>query len=153
MTIKEIIRLAHKYFYFSVHKGVNDKAHIRIGSSGSILLENLKNEWIFSNVTNRDLNISLYMKQKSFDKNDLISLYNENKVTNGSNLPFGIATITVEKNDANLQKVENIDYNYLTTNGSEYFTKLRTVIYLNPNDKMKFFHHLQRQRKLWWKKV
>lgn len=150
MLLKNILDIANKHFFFSpiLTKNSKNVLFYQLGPSGSLFQDNIKSEWIYSNVTNRDASIFLFAKNTCDKRHDNQTYMNVRDICNGQ-LPFGVAKISTRSSEA--QDMHNITEN-------SYFnslvrTCLSTQMYMPPSEGMHFFFDWQRQRKLWWKKV
>lgn len=115
--------------------------NINLGLLGSILSNNLKNEWIYNNVTNRDINIFLNTESHLSD------IFNYAKESCENDFPFGIAEIKPSENCLKIAE-----------NNNDYFHKnnqivLKTHLFVSPFSSDQIFYSWQNQRRIWWRKV
>lgn len=116
--------------------------NINLGLLGSLLSNNLKNEWIHNNVTNRDVNIFLNTESCLSDTFNFAREISEN------NLPFGIAEIKLSEKPFAVDENNEI---------SQYFNKnnqiaLKTHFFVASSSDQ-IFYNWQNQRRIWWRKV
>lgn len=119
---------------------------LKIESTGALLQQNLLNEWLNSIIISEDLSV--------FPSSDGISeTFKFAKEMCLGIPPFGVAHYT-QKSSQSLQDIvskrqEKIDFQDYFESG----TTLECCVFLSPADATSFFHRLQRERKMWWRKV
>lgn len=144
MTLKKILELCKTHgFLTEISSAFSDV--FKIGPSGNLLKENLKQEWFFSMVTNRDC--SIFLNDGSFK-----SAYNFSKEISTGQLPFGVAEIVEEQLNMYKDQVNNKsdDFRSLIPYNREM---LICTMFVSPLESIQYFHRWQRERKMWWRKV
>ncbi|CAG9773779.1 unnamed protein product [Ceutorhynchus assimilis] len=123
---------------------------LKVGPTGCLLMQNLKNEWFHNTVTNKDISVFLS------DNNDFRETLEFAKNMCLDRLPFGIAEIINTKSSAQefldyyTEKAkDNIDFQNLF--GNDRVT-LKCTIFTAPSESIPFFHQWQRHRRIWWRK-
>lgn len=126
---------------------------LKLGPTGNLLLQNLKNEWFYNTVINKD--ISVFLSNDSFDNT---FEYSKNMCLD--RLPFGVAEIIPNKKKSSTDELINyysermkqndIDFEKLFSN--EDRVTLKCTIFASSQDSVQFFHQWQRQRRIWWRK-
>lgn len=123
---------------------------LKIGPTGALLQENLRNEWLYSMITNRDLTVCL-------NSHSFSDTFTHLKQLCSQKLPFAIAEIEEER-------TRNVAEAYVEARGSEEMDFRRCFIgedrlvlncstFVAPAVSMPYFHQWQRYRKAWWRKV
>lgn len=133
MILKNVLSLCEQYG-FLLKKPTLSKHFI--APAGTLLLENLKHEWLQSMVNYKDY--SIY-----YSNNNFTDSYEYVKRTSLEKLPFGFATIREEENN-----------NAIFTLGETINDKhhLNTWVFIPPTNSVHAFHQWQRQRRMWWRK-
>lgn len=117
---------------------------MEVGPTGALLEENLKREWFYATVTNRDFPV--FVNNGNFEDS---FLYAKDICLN--KFPFGIAEILPNPDQ---QNSENDHKNLM-----EFSNKLRRsqllscVSFIPASESVRFFHQMQRQRRMWWRIV
>lgn len=145
MSLKTILNLCNTHGYLTpVNKTVQD--FYKIGSTGALLLENLKAEWKNNMVINPSAsvfyNTNIFQNSYQYAK-DLCLEY----------LPFGIAETVDEQ--INMYKDFNAKEDKNSVKLLLPFSKevLLCTMFLSPTESTEFFHKWQIQRRMWWRKV
>ncbi|KAG5877045.1 hypothetical protein JTB14_006525 [Gonioctena quinquepunctata] len=125
----------------------------KIGPVGLLLRNNLKTEWFYNIVINKDITVVL-------NESDVSETYDYAKELCSQTLPFGIAEIqpfkNVYKSDEiieyykNAMNNKNVEFEDLLRH--EGNSHLRCTVFVSPSSSTPFFHQWQRQRKMWWRK-
>lgn len=143
--LEKILGLCEKHGFLRPIKN-NNVDVLKVGPVGALLQENLRKEWFFGMVTNRDMMV--FMNNHSFKET-----FGYVREICGEKLPFAIAEMITKKCS------ENTDDNK-GSNGvfNKYFTGednliLRCTNFVSPENSTPFFHKWQRQRRIWWRKV
>uniref|UniRef100_A0A0A9Y702 DNA polymerase subunit gamma-2, mitochondrial n=1 Tax=Lygus hesperus TaxID=30085 RepID=A0A0A9Y702_LYGHE len=120
---------------------------LRFGPAGELVLHNLRNEWLHSTTTYREMNVFPYHTDSESCTNsehnyqDLKSAFSVAKFLSGDSPPFGIAYSRTTK------ERDNHDPLY-----PQRHVELKQIIFEKPQvSKQYFYRHLQ-QRKRWWRK-
>lgn len=129
-----------------------NKMTLEVGLAGSLLEENLKREW-FDNFLNVKETPVFY------NKSDFKDTFVYARKLLGNTMPFGLIEMTPISNKQvgkmNSLLSENVPVN-TPGNFSDYFTtdsRLLYTIFMTPSSANQLFHQIQRQRKIWWRKV
>lgn len=143
MTFIKILALCEKHGFLKQIQNV-----LKVGPTGAVLQDNLKNEWLYNMVTNRD--IPVFLSGHSFSETFLYA-----KEVCMEHLPFGIAEIIPKKCETT-QSNNNDDKN--TVCFENFFTGednlvLRCTTFVSPENSTPLYHQWQRQRRTWWRKV
>lgn len=117
--------------------------NINLSLLGSLLSNNLRNEWIYNNVTNRDINMF-------FNSDSSISeTYSFAKEFTENNFPFGIAEIKNCQNSFGIDESNDVSQFF----NKIYQTTLTTHMFVPPSSADQLFYNWQNQRRIWWRKV
>lgn len=145
MTLEKILALCEKHGFVQAIKK-NNADVIKIGPVGALLQENLRNEWFFGMVTNRDMMV--FMNNHSFKET-----FQYAREICSEKVPFAIAEMINKKCSENKENNES-------KNGifNKYFKAEDNIIlhctnFVSPENSTPFFHKWQRQRRIWWRKV
>ncbi|KAF2882739.1 hypothetical protein ILUMI_23472 [Ignelater luminosus] len=148
MTFKKILDVCEKHGFVKriINKSIDNDAVnklVKIGPVGALLQENLKTEWFFSMVINRENTVFL-------SKDSFVDTYEYGKEICQEKLPFGIAEIKegIDNVCGNANKLFDFDKYFM----EERQLVLRTTMFVAPSKSIQFFHQWQRQRKMWWRK-
>lgn len=168
MSFEKVISLCERHGFLKKLQ-LYKQDILKIGPVGALLQENLRSEWLYSTLTNRNLIVLL-------SGNSFADTFSYAKGLCVDRLPFGIVQTIEEKCD-NLsqaildvkQKKENDDKqeSYVDPSGKDkkedvcferYFVGENNVIlknttFVSPNNSTPMFHQWQRQRRTWWRKV
>lgn len=150
MNFKKILDVCEKQGFLKriINETIaNDAVNelVKIGPIGALLQENLKTEWFYTMVINRENTVF-------FSKDSFTDTYEYAKEICQDKLPFGIAEIKEGTNNKILESANKVfDFD-------KYFVEerqpvLRTTMFIAPSKSTQFFHQWQRQRKMWWRKV
>lgn len=123
----------------------NDSFILKTAPIGALLQETLRNEWLYSMVTNRDMTVLL--------NNDSFSeTYAFVKEISLERPPFGIAEIIPNQCDdkSNNPSDSTCFHNFFR---GENTYQLCCTNFISPANSTHFFHQWQRQRRTWWRKV
>ncbi|XP_050425367.1 DNA polymerase subunit gamma-2, mitochondrial-like isoform X4 [Adelges cooleyi] len=152
--INKILSMCEAYDFIRPVMTNNHVDFVKYGASGELLRQNIRNEWLYSNVTSRDESVfqTCYGMQKDRFA-DLLSLkepYTNAKLFCNSQLPFNIT-------DSRSQCEQKIADNTIINEESKFFnprhyTRLKCTAFCIPEEGLQFFYHWQRQRKIWWRK-
>ncbi|KAF6199148.1 hypothetical protein GE061_007173 [Apolygus lucorum] len=123
------------------------KVDLKFGPPGELVFQNLRNEWLHSTTTYREINVFPYHMESESSANceniyqDLKSAFSLAKFLSGNSPPFGIAFSRTTKD---------------RTNDDPLFPRrhveLKQIVFEKPQvSKQYFYRHLQ-QRKRWWRK-
>lgn len=149
MSFNKIIEICEKHGFLKKIKKYNHDI-LKIAPVGALLQENLRNEWLYSMITNRDLTACL--KSQSFLET---FLYMKQLCSN--KLPFAVAEIEEKKshNNAetflNTKKSEELDFKQFFIGENKLMLNCSTFV--SPSTSLQYFHQWQRYRKAWWRKV
>lgn len=153
MTFSKIVEMCERHGFLKKIVMYNQDI-LRVGPIGAILQENLRNEWIYSVLTNRDLTASLSLSSSFTDSFTYI------KELCSQKLPFAIAEFEEEQCrnvtqafiDAKRKaKSDDIDFQQFLV--AEDKLILRCTTFVLPSLSTPYFHQWQRHRKAWWRKV
>lgn len=136
---KEILSLCEKSGFLNINN-----SGLHLGPVGYLLRENLKTEWLYSNVTNRDINVFLNSNSSFGETFNFVKNISEDK------LPFGVAQITSDTSDnTEVSQSQDIDRYFNAPNQM----RLDCFMFVPPSLSVQYFHNWQRQRRMWWRKV
>lgn len=123
---------------------------LKIGPVGALLQENLRNEWLYSMVTNRDLTVGL-------NSNSFSETFAHIKQLCSQKLPFAVTEIEEERArnvaEAFLDAKSIKDMDFRRCFIGEDRLVLNCSTFVSPASSMPYFHQWQRYRKAWWRKV
>lgn len=150
MSFNKILGLCERHGFLKQANNI-----LKLGPTGTLLQENLRNEWLVSMVTNRD--IPVFLNGSSFTET-----YFYAKELCVERLPFGVAEIAPAQCTATKETIKD-----KTTNGTEVSETisfensfsaeenllLRCTTFVSPSNATQLFHQWQRQRRAWWRKV
>lgn len=120
----------------------------KIGPVGLLLLNNLKTQWFNNVVINKDMTVFP-------SKGNIQDTFNYAKKVCLEKVPFGIAETLgpkliedkkVKKTDAKMTKFNNLFE-------QEDQLVLKSTFFVPSTTATQFFHQLQKQRRMWWRKV
>jgi len=125
----------------------------KIGPTGFQLLQNLKNEWHYNIIINKD--ISVFPCYESFDKT-----FEFAKNMCLERLPFGIAEIIQHQKIASTNdlisyyniRIKEKEIHFENLFANEDKVTLKCTVFTSSQDAVQFFHQWQRQRRIWWRK-
>lgn len=139
LFFKNVVDLSEKHGFL---KRVNNL--LEVGPTGALLEENLKREWFYATITNRDFPV--FVNNGSFEDT---FLYAKDICLN--RFPFGIAEILPNPDP---QIPENDDKNLMELSNKLGTSKLLSCVSFIPgSESVRFFHQMQRQRRMWWRIV
>lgn len=141
MSFKKILGLCEKHGFL---KQINNA--LKFGPTGTLLQENLRNEWLLNMVTNRDVPVFL-------NGNSFAETYDYCKELCLERLPFGIAEIVPKKciTKGEISEGEEVCFENLFSDEESFL--LRCTTFVSPSNSTQVFHQWQRQRRAWWRKV
>lgn len=140
MSFTKVLSLCERCGFLKQTNGI-----LKLGPTGTLLQENLRNEWLFAMVTNRD--IPVFLSGTSFSET-----YIHAKELCLERLPFGIAEIIPKQCIASenaSEKTVSFENFFL---GEENHL-LRCTMFASPSDATQLYYQWQRQRRTWWRKV
>ncbi|CAH1388873.1 unnamed protein product [Nezara viridula] len=145
-VLKKIIKHAEDYGFLKIIENNGICEYFTLGPAGQLLSENIRKEWMYSNVTHRENNVFTF---KSLENNsnfltDIREPYKIAKNYINSECPFGLVDIgnySVE-NDSLENKIIYPRKHQL----------MRYFAILPPKESEQFFYRYQQQRKRWWRK-
>lgn len=156
--LQSVLKLGEQHLLFlkPIFNGKNDALleYFKFGPFGELLCQNIRTEWLYSNVVSRDELVLPFSSTKDSDviclTEELKEHYENARFLSGNKLPFSIV-YTRQLKQRN---------NELNSNGpteSYYFrpqkhTQLKYIAFATPTDGQQFFYYWQRQRKIWWRK-
>lgn len=146
MALERILAVAKKHSYFSrlPSKSNNNVYNFKLGDLGLILHNNIKNHWLSSNVSK---NTRVFDHTKNTHNQNVFC--DSFKTTSNFHKKLPSNMIEFYKTDSN--EYSNSDSSIKFSFPS--YTILSLTKFLTPHDSMQYFFNLQRERKLWWKKV
>lgn len=110
---------------------------LKYGPQGKMLLKNLEEQWFLHCIT-----MSRYNMFLSDEFNDTINFITSTEM---SDIPFGLATIKNSK--------YQWDSNILSIQKSNYHRTAETAIFNNDAETKDLFYKIQKERKIWWRKL
>lgn len=113
----------------------------KIESTGVLLQENLRAEWFYNIVINKD--IQMFHCIDNFSET-----YNFAKQTSLGITPFGVTQITPKKLSVQ-EQAEKTDFEKYFDSSDIY----ESWVFLAPKNVTQFFHQWQNERRMWWRKV
>lgn len=126
---------------------------LKIGPIGLLLLDNLKTEWFYNIVINKDITVFL-------NRGDTAATFDFAKNLCSEKLPFGIADVEQEKKLTSGQSIgcQKDDIHQPQLSFKNLFKReeseiLKCSVFVSPNNSTQFFHQWQRERRMWWRKV
>uniref|UniRef100_A0A1B6DQ67 Anticodon-binding domain-containing protein n=1 Tax=Clastoptera arizonana TaxID=38151 RepID=A0A1B6DQ67_9HEMI len=125
-------------------------SYFKYGPLGELLAQNIRNEWIYSNVINRDENVYLHYDAKSGIEPSKYSkeAFKTARTLNNGHLPFGLATIREgQKQPLVINNESSIKYFHPSMSNC-----LKYTAFTSTNQGQQFFYRWQHQRKIWWRK-
>lgn len=139
-------------------KLVSSLEKLNVGPMGTLLLQNLKNEWYNNIVINKENTVFFS------DHNNFVESFKFAKSICLDRLPFGLAEAVhiSECNNEQLLKsykenkngeVNNCVQDFEGYFGSDSYDVLKCTIFVSPSTSLQFFHQWQRQRRIWWRRV
>lgn len=149
MTFTKILEMCEKHGFLTKITKYNQSI-LKVAPLGAVLKENLRNEWLYSMITNRDLPVCL-------SSNSFSETFTYMKQLCSQKAPFAIAEIEVEKfrNVAeafvDAKNSKEIDFQQFFIGEDKLVLKCDTFV--SPTVSMPYFHQWQRHRKAWWRKV
>lgn len=140
MPVTKLLDLCFKHGLLYKGSIENNIQLVKLGSTGSILKENLQKEWFHNMIINRECSVFI---NTSFQET-----FNFAKEMCNHYVPFGLAEVmngNLEDNNVenSANKVQLIQNN----------VTLRCTTFVSPIEAISYFHQWQRQRKIWWRKV
>lgn len=150
MLFKQIVSLCEKQGFFRIINPFNNKLqYFQLGPIGSLLQENLRQEWYKHIVTNNENNVF-------FCEGDFAKSVDFVKQLSSEKLPYGVAEFKPEKVklDEGLQIEEEKNEDYVRSFKTYFMddTLMKCTMFISPTTSTRFFHQWQRQRKVWWRK-
>lgn len=131
---------------------------LNVGPIGTLLMQNLKNEWYNNIVINKENTVFFS------DHNNYVESFEFAKNICLDRLPFGLAEV-VHNNKCNNQQLlnsneekENRELNNYVQDFEGYFCSdsndvLKCTMFVSPSTSLQYFHQWQRQRRIWWRRV
>ncbi|CAH1116035.1 unnamed protein product [Phaedon cochleariae] len=124
-----------------------------IGPIGLLLQNNLKLEWFYNVIINKDITVFP-------SDNNMSDTFDYAKDFCSQKLPFGIAEMKAYKKSYNSDEIieyykKAIDTEKLCFEDllrHEENMLMKCTIFITPNNSTSFFHQWQRQRRMWWRK-
>lgn len=128
---------------------------LKLGPTGCLLLQNLKNEWFYNIIINKDTSVF------PSGNNDFRETFQYAKSVCLEKLPFGVAEMVQNRKPSNEselieyynERMNNQDVDFKKLFGNEDNTTLKCTIFASSSESVPFFHQWQRQRRIWWRKV
>lgn len=147
MLLKNIFELCEKNGYLKLLS--DNYLSVKLGPTGAMLQENLRLEWFYAMVVNRESNVFL-------NKDNFTETFQHAKEMCQEYAPFGIAEIVtdsgryIEKCSEDTEvNQDQVDFQRCVDGG----IVLKTSMFVSPVLSTQFFHQWQRQRKMWFRKV
>ncbi|XP_044760094.1 DNA polymerase subunit gamma-2, mitochondrial [Coccinella septempunctata] len=129
-----------------------NEIQIEVGLPGALLEENLKREWFDNFLNSKEIPVF-------YNKGDFKDTYIQAKKLMMNVMPFGIielkSFVNKSRNKENSLLI-GTDSSELSSSFSDYFmndSRLLYTIFLPPTTANQSFHQIQRQRKIWWRKI
>ncbi|KAK9887681.1 hypothetical protein WA026_000003 [Henosepilachna vigintioctopunctata] len=124
---------------------------LKIGPPGALLQENLRREWLDNLVHSKDICVF-------YNYNDFKHCYDYARSLMFQTVPIGIVEILPSKKQSfiDVEKINICGTDEKTNNFADYFMNDYRLIYtmfVAPSMANQFFHQIQRQRKIWWRKI
>lgn len=122
------------------------------GLPGTLLEENLRREWFDNFLNSKEIPVF-------YSKGDFKDTFIYAKSLMNNMMPFGIIEvipITNKLPDIKKGPINLSDSSELTGNFSDYFlndSRLLYTVFMAPSMANQLFHQIQRQRKIWWRKI
>ncbi|XP_025416295.1 DNA polymerase subunit gamma-2, mitochondrial isoform X2 [Sipha flava] len=151
--INRILSMCESYAYMRPIIINNVIDHLKYGATGELLCHNIRNEWLYSNVTSRDESVFQFcnIDQKKYS-NDIPSLkdhFMNAKQFCNNQLPFSFADSRSICEQTSLNALKIGDKKYFSPKN---YTRFKYIAFCIPEESQQFFYHWQRQRKIWWRK-
>lgn len=151
MAMKKILQLCDKHGLFKPIWCGTEVDSLKFGPVGEFLVNNVRQEWLLSNVINRDE--SFYPIQTSCSEmcssyNDIEETYTHIKAMCGGLLPFGMAQTGFQLNNVKDVKMRQPHAAFDPARK----TFLRSLLFVSPMDGRQSFYSWQQKRKMWWRK-
>ncbi|XP_066254386.1 DNA polymerase subunit gamma-2, mitochondrial isoform X2 [Euwallacea similis] len=142
-----IINLCEKHgFLRKIASSKLNSDQLKVGPIGTLLLHNLKKEWHYNFVTNKENTVFLA------DNGSFIEAFQFARNICMERLPFGIAEIQENKSELSKENImcKEVDFNNYFSDEDK--VNLKCSIFVSSVHSTQFFHQWQRQRRIWWRK-
>ncbi|XP_057659889.1 DNA polymerase subunit gamma-2, mitochondrial [Diorhabda carinulata] len=153
-TLKTILDLAASSGFLI--KSLLPKYNIdqyKIGPVGLFLCQNINLEWFYNSVINKEITVCM-------NRGDINDTFDFTKRLCSEKLPFGITSSQKQMKSYNSEEI--VSY-YKKASAGEIFNLedilrheddvfLKFIIFVNPTDSTRLFHHWQKQRRIWFRK-
>ncbi|KAK3930360.1 DNA polymerase subunit gamma-2, mitochondrial [Frankliniella fusca] len=156
MSLKKILQLCEKHGFVKPVRSASGASGLQFGPIGEFLVNNVRQEWLYSNVVNRDENVypihsCLATPDQSTNEFDKIyETYDYVRDLCSGVLPFGIAQTTNNLNFISRSRLyPEQPHEVFKPNHQTY---LRSLLFVAPNEGRQTFYTWQQKRKMWWRK-
>ncbi|VVC44256.1 Anticodon-binding [Cinara cedri] len=151
--INRILSICKTYAYMQPILINNAIDLLKYGATGELLCQNIRNEWLYSNVTSRDENVfQFYNTGQKTCNNDILSLkesFTNAKQFCNNQLPFSFAD---SRSLCQQENLKCLDVEEKKLFSPRNYTRLKYIAFCIPEENQQYFYHWQRQRKIWWRK-
>lgn len=149
MLLRKILELCEKNGYLKILPDNLNVLSVKLGPTGALLQENLRLEWFYAMVVNRESNVFL-------SKGSFSDAFQHAKEMCQDHAPFGVAEIVADSGEGIKNRSEDteeardgVDFRRCVAGD----VVLKTSMFVSPALSTQFFHQWQRQRKMWFRKV
>ncbi|KAE8742691.1 hypothetical protein FOCC_FOCC011723 [Frankliniella occidentalis] len=157
MSLKKILHLCEKHGFVKPLWHGSEVTRLNFGPVGEFLVNNVRQEWHYSSVVNRDENF--YPVQSRLNRSDGLTndfdgiheTYDHIKSLCNGTLPFGIAQTIADDNLMLKNRLQAEQPHQVFK--PDHQTFLRSLLFVSPNDGRQAFYTWQQKRKMWWRKV
>lgn len=151
MALTKIIEMCERHGFLKKVSAYNQDI-LKVGPVGALLQENLRNEWLYSMITNRDLTACL-------NSSSFLDTFTYIKELCSQKVPFAIAEFEEQKCrnvaqafvEAKRKQENEVDFQQFFIGEDKLL--LRCTTFVSPSFSTPHFHQWQRHRKAWWRKV
>ncbi|XP_026275903.1 DNA polymerase subunit gamma-2, mitochondrial isoform X1 [Frankliniella occidentalis] len=156
MSLKKILHLCEKHGFVKPLWHGSEVTRLNFGPVGEFLVNNVRQEWHYSSVVNRDENF--YPVQSRLNRSDGLTndfdgiheTYDHIKSLCNGTLPFGIAQTIADDNLMLKNRLQAEQPHQVFK--PDHQTFLRSLLFVSPNDGRQAFYTWQQKRKMWWRK-
>lgn len=125
--------------------------YLKIGPTGLLLQNNLKNQWCNNVVMNKDITVFP-------NKGNILDTFEHARKLCLDKVPFGIAETIKPVVGKRPKSTENKETETKLRKFGNLFEEddqfvLKSTIFVPSETSVQFFHQWQKQRRMWWRKV